>query len=313
MTFTPAFLGVLGAVTVLAFVLALWVPAYTRRRIVERRVAAIPGGGLAMDRAGLRPSATSATSVRSDALGWLSQAIARSHLDVTPGEVIAAAGLVAAASAGIAYLLVADVIVAVAAGIAAAMLPFIWIAWERRRRRQRFVKQLPDTVQLLASLVRGGSTFLQALEHVGRESEEPTRSIFAVVVREIGLGASPQIALDRLAERYPSEDLTLLVAAVNVHQQIGGSLSTILERIAETLRERVRLHGEVRTLTASQRASAAVLAALPIIVGIARAMVDPESFALFFSVDYLRLAIVVAALMATLGAFIMGRIASIDV
>ena len=313
MTFTPAFLGVLGAVTVLAFVLALWVPAYTRRRIVERRVAAIPGGGFAMDRAGLRPSATSATSVRSDALGWLSQAIARSHLDVTPGEVIAAAGLVAAASAGIAYLLVADVIVAVAAGIAAAMLPFIWIAWERRRRRQRFVKQLPDTVQLLASLVRGGSTFLQALEHVGRESEEPTRSIFAVVVREIGLGASPQIALDRLAERYPSEDLTLLVAAVNVHQQIGGSLSTILERIAETLRERVRLHGEVRTLTASQRASAAVLAALPIIVGIARAMVDPESFALFFSVDYLRLAIVVAALMATLGAFIMGRIASIDV
>lgn len=313
MTFTPAFLGVLGAVTVLAFVLALWVPAYTRRRVVERRVAAIPGGGLAMDRAGLRPSATPATSVRSDALGWLSQAIARSHLDVTPGEVIAAAGLVAAASAGIAYLLVADVIVAVAAGIAAAMLPFIWIAWERRRRRQRFVKQLPDTVQLLASLVRGGSTFLQALEHVGRESEEPTRSIFAVVVREIGLGASPQIALDRLAERYPSEDLTLLVAAVNVHQQIGGSLSTILERIAETLRERVRLHGEVRTLTASQRASAAVLAALPIIVGIARAMVDPESFALFFSVDYLRLAIVVAALMATLGAFIMGRIASIDV
>ena len=312
MTFTPASLAVLGSLSVLAFVLALWVPAYMRDRVVERRVAAIPGSGLAMDRAGLRPTAT-ATSGPSNALGWLSQAIARSHLDVTPGEVLAAAGLLAAASAGIAYLFAADAIVAIAAGIAAAMSPFIWIAWERRRRRQRFVKQLPDTVQLLASLVRGGSTFLQALEHVGRESDEPTRSIFAVVVREIGLGASPQSALDGLAERYPSEDLTLLVAAVNVHQQIGGSLSTVLERIAETLRERVRLHGEVRTLTASQRASAMVLAALPILVGIARALIDPESFALFFSVDYLRLAIIVAVLMAALGAFIMRRISSIDV
>lgn len=317
MTAAPETIGLLGALAVLAFVLALWLPAFARARLIGRRLSSITAeeDSLASDRGGQRAAAGVAFGAsRPDGwLAWLRDALVRAHVDATPAEVLFASALLAAVAGGGTFLLVGEVLMSIPSATAAAMLPFIWIAWQRRRRRARFIAQLPDTVQLLASLVRGGNTFLQALEHVGHESSEPTRSALAVVVREIGLGASQESALDRLAERYPSEDLTLLVAAVNVHQQIGGSLSAVLDQIADTLRERVRIHGEIKTLTAAQRLSAYVLAGLPIVVAVGRAITDPESFALFFSVDYLRIAIIVAAAMVVAGSYAMRRIAAIDV
>ncbi len=316
MTPGPETIAVLGAFAVLAFVLAVWIPAYTRARLIGRRLSSITAeDGLASDRGGLRVAAGLAIGGADPGgrLRWLHDALAQAHVEATPVEVLFASGLLAAVGGGGAFFLASDLVMALASATAAAMVPFIWISWERRRRRARFVAQLPDTVQLFASLVRGGNTFLQALEHVGHESVEPTRSALAVVVREIGLGASQESALDRLAQRYPSDDLTLLVAAVNVHQQIGGSLSAVLDQIADTLRERVRIHGEIKTLTAAQRLSAYVLAGLPVVVAVGRAITDPESFGLFFSVDYLRIAIIVAAAMVVAGSYAMRRIASIDV
>lgn len=317
MTLAPETIALLGACAVLAFVLAVWLPAYSRARLIGRRLSSITAAEdrLATDRGGQRVAAGLAVG-RADGggtLGWLYDGLAQANVEATPLEVLFACALLAAVAGGGAVLLASDPVIALASATAAAMVPFMWISWQRRRRRARFIAQLPDTVQLLASLVRGGNTFLQALEHVGHESAEPTRSALAVVVREIGLGASQESALDRLALRYPSDDLTLLVAAVNVHQQIGGSLSAVLDQIADTLRERVRIHGEIKTLTAAQRLSAYVLAGLPVVVAVGRAITDPESFSLFFSVDYLRIAIIVAAAMVGAGSYAMRRIASIDV
>ncbi len=316
MTPSPEVIAVLGTFAVLAFVLALWAPAYSRARLIGRRLSSITAeDSLASDRGGQRAAAGPRIAARHEdsPVGWLYAALAQANVEATAAEVLFASGLLAVVAGAGTFLLAADAVIATASAVAAAMLPFIWIAWERRRRRSRFVQQLPDTVQLLASLVRGGNTFLQTLEHVSRESAEPTRSALAVVVREIGLGASQESALERLAQRYPSDDLTLLVAAVNVHQQIGGSLSAVLDQIADTLRERVRIHGEIKTLTAAQRLSAYVLAGLPVVVAIGRAITDPETFQLFFTVDYLRVAIIVAAGMVVAGSYAMRRIASIDV
>lgn len=315
MTMSAGTIAMLGAASVLAFALALWLPAFQRARLMRRRLAEIGTlPELALDRGGQRRTGGRALpALRSSGpLGWLSDAIAQADANLTPLEILVSSALIACAL-GVVGVVASDVVTGVAAGILGAMLPFVWLRWQRGRRRARFVAQLPNTVQLLASLVRGGNTFLQALEHVGQESPEPTRSALAVVVREIGLGASQESALDRLSERFPSDDLTLLVASVNVHHQIGGSLSTVLDRIAETLRERIRLHGEIRTLTAAQRMSAYVLAALPVLVAIGRAMTDRESFALFFTVDYLRFALILAALMVIAGSYAMRRMAAIDV
>ncbi|HEY6957764.1 MAG TPA: type II secretion system F family protein [Candidatus Limnocylindria bacterium] len=309
-------IAILGAAAVVAFALGLWLPAFERDRLMRRRLADVSAiSDLAIDRGGQRRSlGVQLPAVRSSgAFGWLRDAIAQADAKVTPGDVLIAAALTTLSLGGVAWFISSDLFIGLMGAIVGAMAPFVWLRWQRGRRRATFVQQLPNTVSLLASMVRGGNTFLQALEHVGQESEEPTRSAMSLVVREIGLGASQEDALDRLSQRFPSDDVTLLVASVNVHHQIGGALSGILERIAETLRERVRLQGEIRTLTAAQRLSAYVLAALPVLVAIGRALTDRESFDLFFTVDYLRIALIVAALMVVAGSYAMRRMAAIDV
>lgn len=316
MTVGPLTVATLGALSVLAFAVALWLPSYARARELRRRLAGIATDlPLAVDRGGQRRESgyVQLPSRHGGALGWLDDLIARADLDVSPTELLVGAIVLGAAFGAVSFAVLLLPIVSIVATICGAALPFIWIALEERRRRARFITQLPNTAQLLASLVRGGSTFLQALEHVAQESPEPTRSALALVVREIGIGAAQDDALERLVERFPSDDLTLLVSAVSVHQHVGGSLSAVLDQIAETLRERVRLQGDIRTLTAAQRMSAYVLAGLPVIVAILRWITDPESFALFFTVDYLRIALVVAGIMVVAGSIAMRRIAAIDV
>ncbi|HUG56549.1 MAG TPA: type II secretion system F family protein, partial [Candidatus Limnocylindrales bacterium] len=166
---------------------------------------------------------------------------------------------------------------------------------------------------LLASSVRGGHSLLQALEQVASQAPEPTRSAFALAVREIGLGASQEDALERLAERFPSEDLELIVSAINAHQQIGGSLAKMLEAIGQTIRERQHIAGDIRSFTSQQRYSAYVLSALPVAALLGLVMFSPDYIAVMFDDTGLRTALIVAAGMVFAGFFLMRRLATIDV
>jgi tight adherence protein B len=128
----------------------------------------------------------------------------------------------------------------------------------------------------------------------------------------MGLGASQDEALDRMAERFPSEDLDLIVTAINVQHQVGGSLSEILDDMAVTLRERARIEGDIRALTAQQRYSAYVLALLPVFVAIALFFISNDYISQLL-VGKLRFAAIGAALMVILGFLTMRKMASIDV
>jgi tight adherence protein B len=137
------------------------------------------------------------------------------------------------------------------------------------RRQKAFRSQLGDSASQLAASVRAGHSLLQALEQVAREAPELSASAFTQVVREIGVGAAQDEALERLVKRFPSEDVELIVTATNVQHQVGGSLAKVLDDIAGTLRERVRIEGDISALTAQQRYSAYVLALLPVFVTVA--------------------------------------------
>ena len=145
-----------------------------------------------------------------------------------------------------------------------AYFPRFYIGYRQRRRLKAFADQLPDTITLLANSLRAGSSFLQGIELVTREARPPISEEFERVVREMALGVAMQPALNNLARRVASEDLELMVTAINIQSQVGGNLATVLDSIAFTIRERIRIQGEIQTLTAMQRYSGYVITLLPI-------------------------------------------------
>jgi tight adherence protein B len=145
-----------------------------------------------------------------------------------------------------------------------AYFPRFYLGYRQRQRLAAFATQLPDTITLLANSLRAGSSFLQGIELVTREARPPISVEFERVVREMALGVALQPALNNLSRRVASEDLELMVTAINIQSQVGGNLATVLDSIAFTIRERVRIQGEIRTLTAMQRYSGYVITLLPV-------------------------------------------------
>jgi tight adherence protein B len=144
------------------------------------------------------------------------------------------------------------------------LLPRFWLSRRKAGRLGAFNKQLPDTITLLANALRAGSSFLQAIELVVRESRPPISVEFARVIREVNLGLPFEQALENMVRRVRSDDLELMATAISIQHTVGGNLAEILDSIAYTIRERVRIEGEIRTLTAQQRLSGYVVGFLPI-------------------------------------------------
>jgi tight adherence protein B len=200
----------------------------------------------------------------------LSTEIARADLKLRPAEFLFAwmASPFAFAFFGyvIGYVLPAfhNVVTLAVLFAVGAYFPRWFIGYRQRKRLTTFNRQLPDTITLLANSLRAGSSFLQGLELVTREARPPISEEFERVVREMSLGVALQPALMNLVRRVASEDLELMVTAVNIQSQVGGNLATVLDAIAYTIRERVRIQGEIKTLTAMQRYSGYVITLLPV-------------------------------------------------
>jgi len=145
-----------------------------------------------------------------------------------------------------------------------AYAPRFYLRYRQAKRLKAFADQLPDTITLLANSLRAGSSFLQGIELVTREARPPISEEFERVVREMSLGVALQPALNNLVRRVASEDLELMVTAINIQSQVGGNLATVLDSIAYTIRERIRIIGEINTLTAMQRYSGYVITLLPV-------------------------------------------------
>ena len=144
------------------------------------------------------------------------------------------------------------------------LLPRFWLNRRKNGRLNAFNKQLPDTITLIANALRAGSSFLQAIELVVRESRPPISVEFSRVIREVNLGLPFEQALENMVRRVRSDDLELMATAISIQHQVGGNLAEILDSIAYTIRERIRIKGEIRTLTAQQRLSGYVVGFLPI-------------------------------------------------
>jgi tight adherence protein B len=135
----------------------------------------------------------------------------------------------------------------------------------------------------MSGALRSGFSMLQSMELVAREGPEPVSKEFERVVREVGLGFSPEEALANMVERMQSEDLELLVTAINVQREVGGNLVEVLDTIANTIRERVKLVGQVRVLTAQQQFSGYIIALLPVALALILGIINPNYMLSVFS------------------------------
>ena len=141
---------------------------------------------------------------------------------------------------------------------------------------QSFDRQLGDTLNLWVNALRSGYSVLQGMETIATELPPPVSKEFERVVQEVRLGLSLGQALDNMYRRVPSEDLDLVITAVNIQREVGGNLAEVLDNISFTIRERVRIKGEIRTLTAQGRVSGWIISLLPLALGGLLYMINPE-------------------------------------
>ncbi|MDX9831902.1 MAG: type II secretion system F family protein [Anaerolineae bacterium] len=204
-------------------------------------------------------------------------------------------------------------VLALVFGVVGFFLPRLYVTLRKRRRLNQFNDQLGDTITLLANSLRSGFSIVQSMETVAQQLPPPIATEFHRVVQEIGLGLHYEQALGNMLRRVPSDDLDLMITAINIQGKVGGNLAEILDTIGHTIRERVRIKGEVRVLTAQQMISGYVLTGLPIILGIVLYMINQDYIGQMFTDPCGWIMLGTAALMVALGFLIIRKIVNIEV
>jgi tight adherence protein B len=155
-------------------------------------------------------------------------------------------------------------------------VPGLYVNYAAKKRMRAFDNQLSDTLNLWVNALRSGYSVLQGMEAIATELPPPVSVEFERVVQEVRLGLSVSQALGNMLRRVPSEDLDLVVTAVNIQREVGGNLAEVLDTISFTIRERVRIKGEIRTLTAQGRLSGWIISFLPLVLGLVLFLINPE-------------------------------------
>lgn len=197
-----------------------------------------------------------------------------------------------------------------------AFAPRFYVKRQQRQRLNRFNDQLGDMLNLMVNGLRAGYSTMQAMEAISRELPSPISDEFRRVVQEMQLGVPMETALDNLLRRIPSDDLDFVVTAINVQREVGGNLSEILDSISFTIRERVRIKGEIRVMTAQVRASGTLLSIIPMALALILWFMNPEYLLSFFEgpsplCGWAAIGLIV--IMIVSGYFIMMKIADIEV
>jgi len=286
----PTMLIAIGAVVVvLVLIIAVVSIRSQRSSVVEERLERIAEPGMFMKVAEeeeqekeKKPSALTqrledSLKSRNFAKNWRDQ-LARADLKLTVSEYLALHVISMFGVAFLAYFILFPgqiVFMILGAGVG-LFIPRIYVSFKQGRRLHNFEQQLPDILGLWVNSLRSGYSVMQALEAISREAPAPSSAEIKRVVTEVQLGIPMEEALANLLRRMPSDDLDLIITAVNIQREVGGNLAEILEVIGHTIRERIKLKGEVRVLTAQGRVTGYLISGLPIVLALFLFMVNRE-------------------------------------
>lgn len=284
---TISWLIVIGILLMNVLVVAVFVALERRRTVVEERLGQITQSGqivITPVETSQAPRGSSALSVMVNRLlmgrGFadnIQRDLGRADVKLNVAEYLALHVLLAAGFFALGWFLTGQSIVpGILAGAASLLLPRMYIGYRKSKRLRDFDNQLGDMLNLVVNGLRAGYSAMQALESVGRELPPPISTEFHRVTQEIQLGIPQEAALANLTRRVPSADLDFVVTAMNVQREVGGNLAEILDTISHTIRERVRIKGEIATLTAQGQITAWVISLLPIGLAIFLWIINPS-------------------------------------
>jgi tight adherence protein B len=309
-----------GALVLLLLIVGIVVSITSERSLVEERLGRFlederpapersePGGSIISEWLNRRVA-------RSSMGDRISRELARADLKFKVAEYFALIFISTVLTGFVAWLLQPNIISAIIGAVIGLFIPRFYVKRQQTVRLNKFSDQLGDMLNLMVNGLRAGYSTMQAMEAVSRELPTPISDEFHRVVQEIQIGIPMEKALDNLLRRIPSDDLDFVITAINVQREVGGNLSEILDTISFTIRERVRIKGEIRVMTAQVRTSAIVLAMIPVFLTMALWFISPEYIGSFFDRGPLCgwLAVVTVIGMIVSGYFVMMRIADIEV
>jgi tight adherence protein B len=247
----------------------------------------------------------------------ISKELARADLKLKPAEYIAIMVIMGVGAGFIAWFLGGrSLIIGIIGAAVGAYIPRLYVRRQQSQRLIRFGEQLPDMLNLMVNGLRAGYSTVQAMEAVGKELPPPISDEFRRVVQEIQLGVPMEQALDNLLRRIPSDDLDLTITAINVQREVGGNLAEILDTISHTIRERVRIKGEIRVLTTQVMYSGRFLAMMPLFIALTLWFLNRPYMMMFFDPDSRMIGIpllAIGVIMIMSGYFVMVKIADIEV
>lgn len=210
-------------------------------------------------------------------------------------------------------LLSGNIVFSLMGGLMGFAMPFLILKIKIEQRRKAFNDQLGDTMVLIANALRTGYSFMQSVDMVSREMAKPIGDEFARVLKEMNLGVTTEDALNNMAKRVNSEDLDLVITAVLIQRQVGGNLAVILDSIASTIRERIKIKGHIRTLTAQGKISGIIIGLLPIVIGGVIYLINPEYIKVLFIHPMGKIMLVAGACSQFIGMMTIRKIINIDI
>jgi tight adherence protein B len=213
---------------------------------------------------------------RSNAGARLQRHVRSAGVQVSAGELILLSMALGLLGVGLPALIGRPAIFGAALGLGLAVLPWWRISTLRSRRIERFEIQFPEALDLMGRAMRAGHAFPTAVKMCGNEIADPMGRDFRILSDEMNYGVPTAEALARLADRVPIADVSYFVVAVLIQRESGGNLTEVLDKISTIIRQRLKLHGEIRTLSAEGRLSAVILTALPFVVALAVNLVNPK-------------------------------------
>lgn len=240
--------------------------------------------------------------------------LARADLKITVAEFMAVTVLlVVVAGAVVFFLRRGDILATAGACLLAFFAPRTYVGMLRGRRLKAFNNQLSDSINLLVNSLRAGYSVMQAMEAIAEEMGPPISVEFGRVVQEVQFGITLEQALAHMLRRITSEDLDMLVTAINVQREVGGNLAEVLDSISHTIRERVRIKGDMQSLTAQSRISGYMVSVIPVALAGFMYLINPEFISLLFThiCGYIMLG--AAFLGIILGFVIINKMMQIDV
>lgn len=195
----------------------------------------------------------------------LEKQIDQAGLKISPIRFLLIPAILLVISLLVGFIVRKIILVMIILAVILPVIPFAYLAYRKRKRVQQFTEQLPDALTMLARSLRAGHSLTGAVELVGNETSDPLGELFKTAYEQQKLGLRVTDSMQSMTERIESIDLRFLVTALSINAEVGGNLAEILDKLAETIRERLRIRRQVRVYTAQGRMSGYILAALPIV------------------------------------------------